>query len=301
MTKTILGWVIFGSVALMLLMLTGTGGQYVAAQDGSETATPDPNAPGDYVGTLVVEGALRGYFLHIPENYDPSVAVPLLLSYHGFTGDPVTNAQETQFSRKADEEGFIVVYPAGQREPMGWYTQPNAEEAGWYDDVAFTGAMLDYFEERFNIDPNRIYIAGFSNGGGMAHRLACDFSDRIAAFASVVGPHFIGDPCEITEPVSMIGFYGKRDRSTKYEGYYTLLMPIPEWAAGWVERNGCDAEAEVMLPEENIQVERWTGCDANTEVILRTYELGQHEWYAGATDLIWEFFEAQPKLESGEE
>lgn len=281
------------TIAVVLLMvMTSTA----FAQD----PTAEEYVPGDYVGSVVVDNFLRGYLMHIPLGYDGSTPYPLILSYHGFTADPVQNAERTGLSEKADEEGFIVVYPAGQREPMGWFTQPGAVEAGWLDDVAFTGRLLDKLQEDLNIDPRRIYLTGFSNGGGMIHRLACDFSDTVAAIAPVAGPHFVGDPCDIERPIPVLALHGRLDTNAKYDGYYDLLIAIPDWAQLWAERNGCELEPELTTPEEDVTVQTWSGCDEGAEVILRTYERGRHVWPDGAEDMIWDFFEAHPMPEAAE-
>lgn len=273
-------------VVLVGMVLTGVA----AAQDGR----PQYEAGRDYLGRLPSGGVTRGYLLHIPTGYDPATPMPLVLSYHGFTADPVQNAGRTRLSTKADEAGFIVAYPAGQRDPMGWFTQPGAVEQGWLDDVQFTRDLLTQLQRDLNIDPARIYLTGFSNGGGMIHRLACDLSDVVAAIAPVSGPHFAGDPCDISRAVPVFGIYGKIDPHAPYEGYYDLLLSIPEWVQEWATRDECDAEPVVTTPEENVTVQTWQNCGDGAEVILRTYELGGHTWPIGAEDMIWDFFVAHP-------
>ena len=301
-------WLMLALLMVALLQVTPTAP--AIAQDGgtpppdSETDTPDEpdyNQPGTYVNTVAVDGTLRGYLLHIPPGFDPEQPTPLVLSYHGFISDPVQHATGTGWMDVADDEGFIIVFPAGQREPMGWYTQPGAVEAGWLDDVQFSREMLDQLRERYNIDPRRIYITGFSNGGGMVHRLACDFSSEVAAVAPVSGPHFYGDPCDLERPVPIFGIYGMWDNSTKWEGYYDLLMPIPEWIQGWVIRNGCDPEPTETRPEELVLVQQWGNCDEGADVVLRIYEQGRHTWQPGSAEHIWEFFEAHPMPEIEDE
>lgn len=297
--KKYLALSIFMVMTLLILSLMAI--QAVQAQD-DPTPTPPATSPGEeqitqpgtYVGAVVSGEALRGYLLHIPPTYDPAVATPLVLSYHGFTGDPLQNQTGTGLSTKADEEGFIVVYPAGQRDPMGWYTQTDALEKGWLDDVQFTRDLLAKLQRQLNIDPRRIYLTGFSNGGGMIHRLACDLSDVVAAIAPVAGPHFQGDPCEITRPMPVLGVYGMLDRNAAFNGYYDLLQPIPEWAQDWADRNGCDATPLETIPAEKQIERRWNNCDGEVEVILYLYEQGGHAWPPGTTDMIWEFFEAHP-------
>lgn len=266
----------------------------LAGVASAQGGRPDYQPGMDYIGRLPSGEATRGYLLHIPTTYDPAVPMPLVVSYHGFMADPVQNAQGTHLSDKADEAGFIVVYPAGQRDPMGWYTQPGAVEAGWLDDVQFSRDLLDQLQRDLTIDPARIYLTGFSNGGGMVHRLACDLSDIVAAVAPVAGPHFKGDPCNISRPMPVFGLYGKLDRNTLYDGYYHVLSAIPDWAQEWADRNGCAVEPIVTMPTDTITVQTWQNCEDDAVVILRTDALGTHVWPSGAEDLIWDFFVEHP-------
>jgi polyhydroxybutyrate depolymerase len=104
--------------------------------------------------------------------------------------------QETGWVSKADETGFIAVYPQGVREdpsrppsvlrnPQTWNDGSGRFYAGEInaDDTGFTRAMIADLKKRFNVDPKRIYVSGFSNGSPMAFRLGVELSDQIAAIA----------------------------------------------------------------------------------------------------------------------
>ena len=66
------------------------------------------------------------------------------------------------------------------------------------------------FENDFNIDQDRIYACGMSNGGYMSYELACELEDRIAAFGSVTGNFMLnqssGQLCEFTREIPIIHF-----------------------------------------------------------------------------------------------
>ena len=95
----------------------------------------------------------------------------------------------------ADRDGYIAVYPNGSgrmaERPLTW----NAGNYCAYkqiqsvNDVGFISALLDDLEKRANIDQQRIYIVGHSNGYMMAHRLGEALPERITAIASVAGAH----------------------------------------------------------------------------------------------------------------
>jgi polyhydroxybutyrate depolymerase len=294
---------------MMTIMLLGlSAGSTALAQDGG-TPTPDEEVgdgeyedlqPGDYGGLISTQGGARRYLLHVPTGYDTATPHPLVISFHGFTSNPLEHAERSNLSVKADEEGFIVAYPEGQREPAGWFTQTEPIENGWLDDVQFTRDLVASLQERLNVDPARIYVTGFSNGGGMVHRIACDMADVFAAGAPVAGPTLLGDPCDPGRPFPMFAIHGRLDGNAPYEGYYTLIQAIPDWAAEWAARNGCDAEPAVETIGDEITIEEWENCDEGAQVILRTYENNGHVYPDEAPDLIWEFFEAHTLLMENE-
>ena len=59
------------------------------------------------------------------------------------------------------------------------------------DDVGFISALIDLMIKDYNMDPNRVYMTGISNGAIMSYRLACEIPHKIAAIAPVDGniPH----------------------------------------------------------------------------------------------------------------
>src|SRR5581483_722726 len=80
------------------------------------------------------------------------------------------------------------------------------------DDVAYFRAIVDDVASRYTIDPRRVYAAGASNGGYMAHRVACDAADRVAAVVSVDGANW-KDParCRPSEPVAVLEVHADTD------------------------------------------------------------------------------------------
>ena len=70
-------------------------------------------SPGDYFRLIRVGWHIRTYRIHIPPSYNEMNPMPLVISVHGFTSNSMANEIMTGLSEKADEEGFIVVYPNG--------------------------------------------------------------------------------------------------------------------------------------------------------------------------------------------
>ncbi len=260
-------------------------------EDEPVTADDGSVVPGDYVGTIFSDGIQRQYFLHIPTGYDESTQMPLLISYHGFTGDPFSHARYTGFSELADKEGFIVVYPAGWQagpdEPLGWFSHANAEDE-FVDDVRFTRDLITFLLDSYAVNPARIYISGFSNGGGMANRIACDMSEEVAAVTAGGGTHLDEDLCEATRPVPILGLHGRNDDVTPYDGLPGVLEAIPEWAMEWAERNGCSPEPSVDV-DQNLTMEIWQDCTDDATVALYTWDNWGHQWPIDGAEIVWNF------------
>lgn len=271
------------------------------------TATSTPvigaihDRPGDYFDRLVLRNYPRWFHVHIPPSYRSGVPMALVFNLHGLGSDLAQQKTLSAMSTKADEAGFIVVYP--QAGASVWNI--NAGEIGDID-VNFFREMIVYLERKLSIDPTRIYVTGFSNGGGMAHRLACDLSDRIAAIAPVAGAHLPDEPCQPERPVPVLAIHGAADNIVPYV-HEKLGHNIPQWAADWAARNGCDPTPSFQ-EHDGISVKTWQHCDSSATVIVYLLEGVGHTWPGSpigdlwgpntqdfaANDVIWEFFQEHP-------
>jgi polyhydroxybutyrate depolymerase len=279
----------------------------IAATTAAATSTPSVryNAPGDHFVQVISGSQERGFRLHVPPNYEPGIPLPLVIDLHGLGSNASQQERLSQMSAKADQEGFVVVYPQAVGAPAAWYTGVGAETIA---DVIFLRDLIDFLQERLAIDPERVYATGFSNGGGMANRLGCAIAGKLAAIASVSGAYLLGESCRPDRPLPVLAFHGTDDKVVPYEGDQ-FLPPVRDWAAAWAERNGCEPEPDVVYQQGGVVGESWQGCEQGADVTLYTIEGGGHVWpgsgLAGiaeagergidATDVIWEFFEAHPR------
>lgn len=272
-----------------------------------------PVIPGQTEHTLTHDGIERRYLLYVPTGYEPKTGAPLVLSIHGFASNPQQQADISEWNQIADQYGFIVVYPQGTGFPLRWNAgQTSFVRAEGADDVGFITALLDQLETDLCINPAQIYVNGLSNGAGMSNRLACQLADRIAAIGGVAGAYNpIPGGCEPSRPVPVIVFHGTDDPIVPYAGGRAggLDLPLIEiWARRWAQRNGCTLTPEVTDVSTHVTRTAYTGCDAN--VILYTIDGGGHTWPGGlplpefivgqtsqeidASELMWEFFMANP-------
>jgi len=288
-------------------------------------AAAEPLGTGDHTLSLAVDGLQRSAIVHVPPQYDRAVAMPLVLALHGGGANANNMVRFSGLNEKADDAGFIVVYPngTGRFERMRTFNGGNCcgqAAANGVDDVEFIRRLLDDVANAFTIDPKRVFATGMSNGGIMAYRLASELSDRIAAIASVSGP--MGTKtCNPMRPVSVIHFHGTDDELAPFHGgkgkglSATDFISVPDSIEAWVKADGCAPQpVTATLPdttEDGTTVLRKTygpGRDGS-EVVLVVITGGGHTWPGrppqmarlgtstrdiSANDLMWEFFQRHP-------
>lgn len=304
--------------SLVVLLGTYTGASFAQESDGLEQHT------------MRFAGRERTYLVHTPSGLISDAAPPLVIALHGRPGNGRGMARLSQLNDVADRHGFIVVYPDGiggeWTEHMDLVDPDAARRAHSPNDVAFLIALADRARTEFHSDPRRTYVAGFSNGGFMALRLACEQPRRFAAFA-VVGAALhtvIADRCSRGEaPLLMI--HGDADPSIPYQGVAVrdqrgrptqVMLSVPETAEFMVRRNGCDTTG-VMSPlpqtgnSDGTSVQRFEPSGCSSAYVFYTVSGGGHTWPGvrmlpedvlgptnmdfNAGEVIWDFFAAHPR------
>src|SRR5690349_23035341 len=76
-------------------------------------AQPETLGPGDHTRTLLMGEQKRTYLVHVPKGCDPKKPAPVVLALHGAGMNGAMMAPFCGLNKKADEAGFIVVYPSG--------------------------------------------------------------------------------------------------------------------------------------------------------------------------------------------
>jgi polyhydroxybutyrate depolymerase len=270
-------------------------------------AAPRYEQPGTYLDELSVAGQPRSFTLHLPTGYRADQPLPLVFDLHGAGSNALQQEQVSHWHEKADEAGLIVVSPQALGTPpvwMGVFLDSQGDP-----DMLFLGGLLAYLQSTLNIDPNRIYATGLSNGGTMVNRLGCELSDSFAAIAPVSGAHSGIQLCANQLPVSVLAIHGTDDRVIPYEGNGSDVPSVRTWVSAWADRDGCAAESQTTRPYAEVSLEVWGGCSGMAEVALLTVEGGGHGWLGleyewngttfvpmvGATDVIWDFFAAHAR------
>ena len=140
--------------------------------------------------TLNYDGINREYVLYIPESYDTTLTYPLLFNFHGYGGTATDHMYSADFRPIADTANFILVYPQGLALDGGqshWNTAETGEDnKSNVDDFGFIESLIDEISSEYNINQNKIYACGYSNGSGFSFSIACHLN-KIAAIASISG------------------------------------------------------------------------------------------------------------------
>jgi len=263
--------------------------------------------------TMMFDGESRSYRIYIPSIYDSSQPVPLVMALHGL-GDNANNFQGVGFNDVADTVNFIAVYPNALPDPLlggsAWNT--GIYPGNNYDDVGFLNALLDTIEAGYSIDTNRIYCTGFSLGGFMTYRMACESGARFAAVASVAGslPAPSIAAC-YPEEMSVLHIHGTSDQTIPYN-FGNIYVVVTNLGADstthyWASHNNCDFPAAhdslPNLKNDGLTFEKfsYTECGNSSEVILFKANGMTHTWpYSPANDIdataeIWSFFSRHSK------
>ena len=244
--------------------------------------------------SITHDAITRDYILYIPANYTGTQAVPLLFNFHGYTSNAGEQMFYGDFRPIADTAGFLIVHPEGTLDGTG---EPHFN-VGWggssVDDLGFTSALIDSLLLDYNINVERIYSTGMSNGGYMSFHLACNLSNRIAAVGSVTGAMVPAtmSGCNATHPTPIIQIHGTSDGTVPYNGGAGWSVSIPNILTHWATYNNCDA-APVVTNVPNINtmdgstVEKtvYENGDNCTEVVHFKVTNGGHTWPGSALNI----------------
>jgi polyhydroxybutyrate depolymerase len=251
-----------------VLVPTGQGGQ------------PDPSCGLDN----------RTYLLHVPASYTGQSPVALVIDMHGFTSSAVAQSQFSGWRAKSERDGFIVAFPQGVGNSFnGQGVCCGQANSGNVDDVGFMKAIVAQLRLRGNIDPRRIYATGLSNGGSMAHTLACQASDVFTAVAPVsfplsggTTPDAIAAACRPPRPVTVVHFHGTADTVVPYNTGNNQLPDdtgAQQSLAAWVRVQGCAPTNVDTRFSSNTVCETHSSCTGGAKVSLCTVTNGNHGLY----------------------
>ena len=256
-------------------------------------------AIGTFSRSIEVDGETREYLIYIPNSYDTIKSVPLLLNFHGFGGSANEFMDDADMRSLAASYSFILVYPQGSS--LDGFSHWNACPIGGdnksdADDFGFVEAIINKVSSQYNIDVERIYSAGYSNGGMMAYGLANYRSDLIAAVASVSGAMLdcIGST---SHPMPVVHLHGTLDGILPYNG-------SSDWSSAqstldyWINFNNTITIPTVSIDNSGgMSIEHYVYDQGDRSVSVEHYKYigGDHVWFSAAfqgrntSELVWDF------------
>jgi len=251
-----------------------------AGEDSADSGAPDTGAPPvascglgapdryHYDLEMPFEGAQRTAIVDVPDDYDGSEMVPLVLNLHGLATTAQQQKTYTGMAGAGNGRGWIVVHPNGTN--RSWDFFPESQ------DVRFVDALIDELAEELCIDERRMYLTGLSNGGYFSYQFACDRGHRVAAIAPVAGAQT--DPfCRPGVKIPVLHIHGTDDDTVSYDG--TLISPSARQSVeGWADDvNDCVTDPVVTFQTGDVTCETWS-CSPVDEANLCTVEGGGHTW-----------------------
>jgi polyhydroxybutyrate depolymerase len=148
------------------------------------------------------------------------------------------------------------------------------------DDIGFINALYDKLVIDYNINIDRVYSVGMSNGGAMSYYLSCEMSDKIAAIASVTGAMtFIQlSSCNPIHPTPILQIHGTNDTIV---GFSSMIFGLDYWK----NYNNCDLIADtISIPDyvlsDSSTVDHIIFKNGNNGVTTELYKVynGGHTW-----------------------
>ena len=245
------------------------------------------------------DGIERQFVLYVPNSYNGVHFVPLVLNFHGFGDDASNYMNIADMRRIAESDTFIVAYPQGSCSDGSSHWNPcpiGGDNKSTADDLGFIESLVDEISARHNVDRERVYAVGYSNGGMMAYGLANHQSDLVAAVASVSGA-MLDCQGSISHPMPVVHLHGTSDAVLPYDGdsYYSSVQSTLDY---WIDFNNTVTTPTLDMDDSggsDIGHYIYGQGDSSVSVEHYKYVNGGHVWFSTTfqgkrtSELVWDF------------
>jgi polyhydroxybutyrate depolymerase len=264
--------------------------------------------------TLFFDGQNRSFIVYVPSSYDATTQVPLLFNFHGGGGTSSGFINyENDMRPIADTANFIAVYPQAAVDPTDGSNSWLHKTPTTHNDVNLIEAIIDTLSNDYNIDNDRVYACGYSEGGLFSYELGCRLNNRIASFASVSGSMLTESyrlnngfgSCSPIHPTAVLLIPGTSDGSfhSMYNGFQPYYLSVNEITTYWANHNNTAINPTVTaVPNSNtsdgstVEKRIWENGDNCVTVQELKVINGDHDWpgSSGNMDInasqeIWKF------------
>jgi poly(3-hydroxybutyrate) depolymerase len=209
----------------------------------------------------------------VPQNYTGAEEIPVVMMLHGLdsSANNISGQFGHRFATGTSLRNYFLILPNGTRGPRNrphWNAtdaccnthagSPNRDDVGYLRDLIIEAQQL------YRVDPRRVYVMGYSNGGFMSYRLACEIPHLLTGIVPMAGATFQNESsCVQSAPVSVLHVHGTADASARFYDYAadpdndpaTPLIPDNPNVPGAVQslsrfatKAGCDLAQLVTRP-----------------------------------------------------
>ncbi|HMD03511.1 MAG TPA: PHB depolymerase family esterase [Candidatus Baltobacteraceae bacterium] len=268
--------------AALLALLALAGGFFVPLRVVAAS-------PASIAGTFAFDGLARSYRLFRPAALGRARPVPLVVVLHGGFGTGLQAERSYGWDDAATRNEFVVLYPDGIQRAWNAGNCCGAPQRRNVDDVGFLSALVEQIARDQNVDRERIFITGMSNGAMMAYRMACESPLAIAAIGPVAGT--LAVPCERARPTSLLAIHGLADDRVPFAGGIPQKsfspgprLAVPAAIARW---NAIDACTRSVSRSQGSVTYTQASCARGRTVELVTIAGAGHQWPGGAPPPAW--------------
>ena len=231
----------------------------------------------------------RPVIIQTPDNIDLNKNYPVVFAFHGRGG---TNTNWVNKLKSFTTSGdFIGIYPQGYLKSWNLGSEPSSA-----DDVEFVNLIVEELKTYKNLNFNKLYAIGTSNGSGIVNKLGI-YTSHFKAIAPVVSQLMESMPIlENTKAISVFQINGAADSVIPINGGpgpgTHIFIDALKSAELWATKFECSSSPELRtIGNDSLYI--FKNCNDGKEIRYIRIENGEHNIQRSYPNLyinIWEFF-----------
>lgn len=298
------------------------GSDMVVNENGNNSQVY-PQRLAEYTDT-VLDGTTDTWYEYVPESYDGSKKVPLVVSMHGGMMTGWGQAIYTSWTLVADREGFIVLFPNAHfrrfwvtewdNEALAALTKPNsigaylemppADPNDNYD-LNMVAALIERMKQKYNVDEGRVFMQGMSMGNMMTSQFARYHGELLAAQAGSAGPTcpdvlYDAQGRLINDRTGPLAVFQTRMENDALPSHHTTNMEtfVRKNRDYWRSINGCRGIPEIRIEgEDNFAFYKGEHAD----LVFRDVKNRDHGQTLDDAEIVWDYlFSGTRRNDAGE-
>ncbi len=226
--------------------------------------------------TTCIDDVERPWVIYVPPDYEPSSSTPLFVYLHGGVSrsdiydEPLRYAQESLFYKMAEKHGWFIIYPMGQA------------GATWWDEIGMANIanLVRTVKSEFNIDDDRVWLGGFSDGASAAFLHAMVAPSDYGAFIALNGHMGVGSE-DGDLPTFAPNFYNTPVYATTTDRDQLYASNIMRATIDMARKAGGEIFYRELEGQHNID-------DIDSEIPLISRFLDRHPRNPFPNKIIWE-------------